>query len=516
MSLKLSRGNEVRSNTIDASDQPTSTKCRGYLLILKSIFEQARSTPEKLAMHYLGYRISYREFAYWIAYARKFFADQDLPPGGIAVFLSVAHRLDAWALDFALRSLGIHTLAVAAPENLGILDLRNVACVITPILGKIPDMPAGSYKLVRIPQALYLGKTAGAAPEMPEPIHPEGGHILLTSGTTGVRKKVLIDSAALVAMSAARGAVYGINADSLVDIFDSAMWTGVGYKIPLATWLVGGAMIFHQNDNYHRSLQFDGITHAVITPAKLAEVLAAPESELQPNPGMLLAVGGAPLTRQLAETARTRITPRLYTCLASTEAGIWGLTRIEGPDDLDAHQIHPSAEVQVVDDDDRPLPVGQMGVIRVRARNAVSGYFEDAAATSLMFRDGYFYPGDLGEFRADGRLVLHGRASSVIIFGGGKMAAEPIEQKLQDRLCIEAACLLSLPGELGKDDVHLILQSRRRLPRAELTAAVKSEMPQLLPVTVHFITEMPRNDMGKIDRIILRRRILTTPASLIG
>ena len=466
-------------------------------------------------MAYLGCRISYSEFAYWIADARKFFAAQNLRPGGIAVFLNVPHRLDAWTLDFALRSLGIHTLAIASPMDLRVLDLRDVTCVITTMPDEpIPDLPAGNYKLFRIPQPLYLGRKTTGVPEMPELVHAEGGHILLTSGTTGVRKKVLIDADGLAAMSARRGAVYGINETSLVNIFDLALWTGAGYKLPLSVWLAGGAVIFHQNENFHQTLLIEGITHAVVTPTRLSEILSAPDSELRVNPRLMLSVGGAPLSRQLAEAARTRLTPNVYTCLASTEVGIWGLTRIDGPDDLAAHQMLETVEVQVVDEGDRLLPPGQMGAIRIRADDAVSGYFQDAATTSEIFRHGYFYPGDIGEFRADGRLVVHGRASSVIIIRGTKIAAEPIERKLQESLAIESACVLCLPGEGAEDGVHLVLQSTQ-LPESELAAAIRSELYGFPPVGVHFIPEMPRNDMGKIDRIILRRRVLIMSPSLI-
>jgi acyl-CoA synthetase (AMP-forming)/AMP-acid ligase II len=221
------------------------------------------------------------------------------------------------------------------------------------------------------------------------------------------------------------------------------------------------------------------------------------------------------MTRQLAEAARTKLTPNVFSCLASTEVGIWGLTRINGPDDLAAHQIHPSVEVQVVDEADRPLSAGQSGAIRVRAGDGVSGYFEDEVATRQMFRHGFFYPGDIGEFRADGRLVLHGRASSVIIVRGGKLAAEPIERKLQESLGIECACLLSVSGEGAEEELRLVLQSPRPLPEVSLVAAIKSELSGFPPVGIHFISEMPRNDMGKIDRITLRQRIFTIPASLI-
>ena len=485
-------------------------------MILHKIFEHARSAPQKLAIAYLGYRVSYGEFAYWIADAREFFAAQDLRAGGIAVLLAVPHRLDAWTLDFALRSLGMNTVAVASPTDLRALDLRDVCCVVTSIHeDPIPHLPAGSYKLFRIPQPLYLGKTAGTLPDRLDLAHPEGGHILLTSGTTGVRKMVLIGADFLAAMSARRGAVYGINHQSMVDILDLALWTGAGYKLPLSTWLAGGTVIFHHNENFHHSLLIDGITHAVVTPPKLSEILKAPDRELRFNPRLLLSVGGAPLSHQLAEAARTRLTPNVYTCLASTEVGIWGLTRIEGQDDLCAHQIHPSVEVQVVDESDRPLAAGEMGAIRIRARDCVSGYFEDAAATGQMFRDGYFYSGDIGEFRPDGRLVLHGRASSVIIVRGTKLAAEPIERKLQERLQVRSACVLSLPGNGSEDDVHLVLESNPTLPKSELAAVIGKELSGFPPVGVHFLQEMPRNDMGKIDRIILRQRVLTMPVSLI-
>jgi acyl-coenzyme A synthetase/AMP-(fatty) acid ligase len=467
-------------------------------------------------MLYRGYRISYGEFAFWIADARRFFAAEKLRPGSIAVFVTVPLRLDAWVLDFALRSLGIDTLAVAFPEFLADLDLRNVSCVITTLSGvQIHGLPVGSYKLVRVPQPLYLGRTTGSLPEMPDLNQPEGGHILLTSGTSGVRKKVLASAHDLAAICARRAAIYELDRKSLVNVLDCAMWTGAGYKFPLSTWSKGGGVIFHQGQDPHQSLLIEGITHAEIPPARLADILKGPDSELRFNPGLLLSVGGAPMTRQLAEAARTKLTPQVYSCLASTEVGIWGFTRINRPNDLASHQIHPTVEVQVVDGADRPLAADQMGAIRVRPVDGVSGYFEDAAATSQFFRDGYFYPGDIGEFRADGRLIVHGRASSVIILRGTKIAAEPIERKLQECLGVESACVLSFPGEGTEDDVHLVVQSRQPLPEAELASAIKSELDGFPPIGIHFVPDMPRNDMGKIDRIMLRRRVLTMSASLI-
>jgi acyl-coenzyme A synthetase/AMP-(fatty) acid ligase len=478
-------------------------------LIIDSIFQHARFTPDKPAIYYQGYTISYGEFAYWISDARRFLAQQGLRRGSIAVLLGVPCRLDAWALGFALRSLGMDTLAVRSPEDFAELNMRNIGCVITTILNRpipVPQVDA-SYKVIRIPHPFYLGKAAETFAEAPHIADPPGGHILLTSGTTGTRKKVLINAGSLANRIARHCDVYSISERSVVNLFSFAMWTGAGFKLPLCAWSQGGSVIFHHGEHLHRSLLIDGISHAVFTPTTLTELLSAPADEILRNPDLRVFVAGAPLTPALAAVAEARLTPELFTFIASTEAGIWALTRIESPEDLLSHQIHSSTDVQIVDQADRPLTAGQMGAIRVRTVDGVSGYLDDEAASREFFRGGYFYPGDLGEFRGDGRLVLKGRASSVISVRGIKMAAEPIEQGLQERLGADFVCVLSMPGEGADDEMHVIIQSRRSINLAEAAESIGTALPGFPQAHIHFAEAMPRNEMGKIDRLALKQHI---------
>src|SRR5271169_558058 len=75
-------------------------------------------------------------------------------------------------------------------------------------------------------------------------------------------------------------------------------------------------------------------------------------------------------------------------------------------------------------------------------RNDATRLLDDEVATRAFFYDGYFYPGDLGMFGHDGRLSLRGRASDVINVLGDKIATDPIERALQDRLGAEGVCIL--------------------------------------------------------------------------
>lgn len=485
---------------------------RGERLVSRKIFEHALSKPGKPAIFYGTRSITYRELASWIAQARHFLGEQDLRPANVAV-LAVDCLVDSWVLGLALRSLGITTVAVGSPATLNQLAMRNIGCVITTIrerpLGLTPT--GTNFKLIQIPQYFYLGKAAEDVPEAP--MSPAGGHVLLTSGTTGTRKKVLIDDERLAIEIKRRAEVYDISERSIVNVFNLGTWTGAGYKAPACAWNAGASVVIHQFPDRHESLRVDGITHAYFTPETLANLLKTAPSDIRKSEIMRLFVGGASLPRALAAAARTRLSPHLYTYIGSTEAGPWALTRIASEEDLDSHCIHPTAEAQVVDEQDRPLPAGQMGVVRLRTADSVTSYLDDDAASRAVFRHGYFYSGDLGTFRADGRLTLNGRANNVINVLGNKIAVEPIELALQERLAVDGVCVLSMRSEGTDEEFHVVIESRRPIDKAELSSSISAQLRGVPYARVHFFAALPRTDTGKIDRAALRRRLLSEPSA---
>ncbi len=479
--------------------------------MIEKIFELARSKPDKVALYYRDHRISYGELAFWISYAREFLARQDLRAGSLAVFVRVPNVLDCWALRFALRSLGLTTVDVPAPEALDGLQFRNVGCVITTIPDRpIPIAPVdGGYKLIRIPNPMFFGKKAEGVPKLPPPTGPVGGHILLTSGTTGVKKKVL-RIAEHEPPELRRGCeLYWISENSIVHTLDYAPWTAAGYGLPLCAWSAGGAVVSHPGKDLYRSFQIDGITHAFFIPMKLEEVLAAPEGQLPFSPNLAVFVGGAALTAGLTAATKARLTPNVYHTVGSTEGGALGLTRVEQPEDLQSHIIVPGADVQIVDETHRPLPAGQVGMIRVRPVQGLTGYLDDEATSRSYFRDGYFYPGDLGQILPDGRLEMLGRAANVINLGGEKRAVEAIEQQMQDRLGADDFCLLALRDPSMEEELHILIQARRTIGQSEVMDALVrvAALTSAPKAQIHAVDAIPRNEMGKIDRMSARKKI---------
>jgi acyl-CoA synthetase (AMP-forming)/AMP-acid ligase II len=210
----------------------------------------------------------------------------------------------------------------------------------------------------------------------------------------------------------------------------------------------------------------------------------------------------------LAQQTEHVLTPHIFTFIASSEVGIWSFTAIEQPEDLHSHRIHSSVELEIVDFSDIPVPRGEVGTVRLRTPESVSGYLGDEEASRRFFRDGFFYPGDLGLIEPDGRLVLRGRTSNVINVLGTKVAAEPIEEALAERLGAEGVCIFSAQDGSAEEEIHVAIQSKHPITAEALASSLKAELPRFPHAQVHFFAALPRNAMGKIDRAAINRQIL--------
>ncbi len=450
----------------------------------------------------------YGQFARLIEASRRYLAQRVRPGTGVAV-LAISSMLDAWIQGLALRSLGITTLA-ARREAIGSLGLPEVACVVVTEAEPSADVEAtcaaSGWPVVRIPRAVYASAKALAPSDLRDPAAAPGGHILLTSGTTGSHKKVLISPEAEATIVAHRQKILGISERSVVDVFHYGGWTGNGYKAPADTWDAGGCIVMYQGPRPHEAVQHPGITHAYANLYVLSELLAAPDGALRYNPSMRLFVGGAPLSPALAQEAKARLTPQLYTTVSSTEVSQFANTPIETADDLVWHRLIEWREVEVVDDDGHAVPAGRVGNLRVKTMG-VAGYLHDEDATRRFFRDGYFYTGDLATIRADGRLMLQGRVTDIVNVRGSKFAAGPVEAALRERFRIGGVCVFSAREPGGDEVLHVALETTRRLDPSDCAAALAGVLPGVAGARFHLVDTLPRDQEGKLQRDVVKRQL---------
>lgn len=164
-------------------------------------------------------------------------------------------------------------------------------------------------------------------------------------------------------------------------------------------------------------------------------------------------------------------------------------------------------EISIQNDAGEPLRLGETGEICVAGPAVFAGYFEDDAANSAAFRNGWFRTGDLGHLDSAGYLFITGRASDMYISGGSNVYPREIEEVLLAHPALAEVAVLGVPdaewGEVGW--AICVLNSGHQTDEAELTAFIQGRIARYKwPRRYVFVSEIPKSGYGKVTRPLLR------------
>ena len=160
-------------------------------------------------------------------------------------------------------------------------------------------------------------------------------------------------------------------------------------------------------------------------------------------------------------------------------------------------------ELRLLGDEGEPLDVADdetFGEIAVRGPNLFLGYLGNPEATAEAVRDGWFHTGDLATRAPDGAIRIVGRrATDLIKSGGYKIGAGEIENALLEHPAVAEAAVAGVPDDdLGERIVAWVVRDGEATPD-ELSGHVAALLaPHKRPREVRFVSELPRNDMGKV------------------
>jgi acyl-coenzyme A synthetase/AMP-(fatty) acid ligase len=190
----------------------------------------------------------------------------------------------------------------------------------------------------------------------------------------------------------------------------------------------------------------------------------------------------------------------------STEATIAFARYYDSDDPFDAGYLFPGSTVQIVDENDNELSNGQVGRIRHRHLQMVHEYLGTPEATAQGFRDGWFYPGDLGIIRPDGGLTLAGRASEILNAGGVKVDPTLLDMYAVTFADVSDACSFTYLASSGLPQIGIALVARSDIDVDALIRSFENRFGAAAPRLVARVPEIPRNAMGKAMRDALASR----------
>lgn len=320
-----------------------------------------------------------------------------------------------------------------------------------------------------------------------------------TSGTTGTPKLVGLPHRVLLARieaNAARMDWRGLRMASLFPI-TAPIW--LTYAV--TALLHGGSVLTETEPKDWPGM---GAQFALASPAQAQKLLA--EVVLQPKlPLIQLSGGPAPemLIKRLLQSFEA-----VWVGYGSTE-GFNALSNVKtlAPNGqiLSRTVLAPGVRIEVVDDAGLVLPVGQEGQIRVTNPYLAPGYLNAPTATAASFRDGWFHPGDLGKWDADGQFHISGRTNEQFNLGGQKLNAQLMDFMLMGLPGVRDAICFMLPKADGSEELRAFLSLSPEADWTDVQTEARIALMKLgglsaVPKRFLFADSLPRNANGKADR----------------
>jgi acyl-CoA synthetase (AMP-forming)/AMP-acid ligase II len=149
-----------------------------------------------------------------------------------------------------------------------------------------------------------------------------------------------------------------------------------------------------------------------------------------------------------------------------------------------------------------------VGHVRYRGPSVAEGFYRDAEASKEAFREGWYYPGDLGRLGAQGHLYLVGRTKDVIIRAGVNIYAAEVEQALLEHPAVRDAAAVAWPSKINGEEVAAYVVPAGNVDDEALRAHCRSRLaPYKVPMGFFFVAELPKSSAGKVLKAELAARL---------
>jgi malonyl-CoA/methylmalonyl-CoA synthetase len=465
------------------------------------LFAALTDPPDKVALRFGERELTYRQ----LRDAATAVAEQ----------VSGKQRVAAWAVNEPEVAVGVIGALLAGvpitPINpkAGTSELRHILSDSDP---EVVLCPPGTDAPVPGRLEVDLDARGGGLPAEPPDEAP--AIVVYTSGTTGPPKGAVLPRRAIAS-----------NLDALADAWE---WTGddvVAHGLPLfhVHGLILGTLgpVRRGGGVYHLGrFSAEGAANALSGEATM--LFAVPTmyhrlaADAEQQPELCRALGGARLLVSGSAALPAIEHERIERLTGQRIAERYGMTEtlmntgVRASGERRPGYVGPplkDVEIRLVDDDGGVIEAADdetIGEIHVRGPNLFLEYLNRPDATAEAMTAGWFKTGDLATRAPDGYIRIVGRrATDLIKSGGFKIGAGEIEGALLEHPAVKEVAVTGEPDpDLGERIVAWIVAREGESPSGdELSGHVADLLtPHKRPRVVHFLHELPRNEMGKVQK----------------
>lgn len=365
-----------------------------------------------------------------------------------------------------------------------------------------------------------LLRSGVAAPDDVRPQASDVALLLYTSGTTGTPKGVPLTHANLIATTTqSHEWVTPLVPGQEVFMACLPLFHVFGCSLSMNAGLIAGAMI-HLIPKPETGLIIDAIkrrppTTMIAVPPIFERLVAAANEQGVSLAGIRTGIAGAMPLR-----------PELVSAWEDATGGLliegYGLSEcspiVAGNPVNDSRAAgsigvpFPDTNVRLANPEDlaQDVPLGEPGEILVQGPQVFSGYRNRPEETEAAFFEGWFRTGDIATADQNGFLRIVDRLKEVVISGGFNVYPSEVENAIRGQNGIDDIAVVGLIDELGTEEVvAAIVTVDGLLPDvAKLRRLLKEKLSAYkVPRRFHVLTELPRNEMGKVLRREVKVRL---------
>jgi malonyl-CoA/methylmalonyl-CoA synthetase len=340
--------------------------------------------------------------------------------------------------------------------------------------------------------------------------------ILYTSGTTGRSKGAMLSHRNLASNAEVLHRYWGFRpGDVLLHMLPIFHVHGL-FVATHCILMNGTSMFFEPRFDAKRALEL--LPRASVfmgVPTYYVRLLLEPGFTRELCANMRLFVSGsAPLLKETFDEFKARTGHTILERYGMTEGNMFTSNPYDGERRGGTVGFPlPGVSIRIVDDENRPVGVSEIGQIRVKGENVFRGYWQMPEKTREEFTgDGYFKTGDLGKWDSDGYISIVGRSKDLIITGGLNVYPKEIEEIIDAIPGVFESAVVGVPHpDFGEAVIAAVVRRNSEegtaLTDAGIINALKSTLANFkVPKSVCFVDYLPRNSMGKVQKNTLRQQ----------
>lgn len=343
--------------------------------------------------------------------------------------------------------------------------------------------------------------------------------LMYTSGTTGRPKGAIWTHDTTFWFSTIQALKWKFTGREVAMTTGPLYHVGAMEDIALPILMMGGSVIITKSQDFKIErilsvIEQENVTDSFLFPFMIYEMLNLPEiEEYQLKSLKTIYTGGDPLMPWALEQLKKRF-PQIGV------VQVYGLTEgqpiaasLEPQDAITkGHTVGkpmPLTEINIIDEDGKPLPVGEIGEISIKSPAVSEGYWRKHDATMETFVNGWCKTGDMGKFDHDGYLSISGRKKDMIRSGGENIYAAEIEDVLYRHEAVKEVSIIGIPDPKYIEVVCAVIVKKEgaKLTEEDVVNYCKKHLASYKkPRKVTFVDEIPRTPSGKVQKFILRKQ----------